>query len=582
MQGHRARRSAAALAVILVAVVLSACATARSTPATNVGPTAATLTGTFSTDRNEDVSWWFEYGTTTAYGTSTTQHTLTLTDRDQHPASEVVSGLDPSTPYHFKLCVHSPGWTHCGTDQSFTTKPPDPTELAISAQPDLYPSFDRQIDDYVTRCGTDPVAVDVAAPADTTVSVDGQAAQSGRFLQTVQLSAGQSFAISATSGGQADTYHVRCLPQSFPAWTYSRTGTPTQAWTLTSIVAALNPAYVAIFDGHGTPVWWYQPAGVAPFDAKLLSDDSIAFAAWSFGAFNADPALKYQARSLDGTLVRTLQTVGTPTDFHELQELANGDLLMVSYVPRDHVDLSPYGKSSDATVMDSVIQEVASDGSLVWSWNSKDHIGLAETGRWWPIIGTTKLPDGRLAYDITHINAVEPDGDGLLVSLRHTDAIYRISRSDGHVEWKLGGTTTPESVSVSGDADDPVLGAQHDVRRLADGTVSVHDNGTRLNRAPQVKRFRIDPTAGTATRVEVLGDSDFTSSSCCGSARRLDSGGWLVQWGGNPAIAEYAPDGSRIFRLSLPGAQLYRAFPIPVGRLSAAQLRAGMDAMAPR
>jgi hypothetical protein len=46
---------------------------------------------------------------------------------------------------------------------------------------------------------------------------------------------------------------------------------------------------------------------------------------------------------------------------------------------------------------------------------------------------------------------VEPDSDGLILSLRHTDAIYRISRSDGNVVWKLGGTTTAESLTVSGD-----------------------------------------------------------------------------------------------------------------------------------
>ena len=261
--------------------------------------------------------------------------------------------------------------------------------------------------------------------------------------------------------------------------------------------------------------------------------------------------------------------------------MPNGNFLLLSYAPRDHVDLSPYGRPADATVLDAVIQEVTPDGDLVWSWNSKDHIGLAETGRWYSINGSSTLPDGRTAWDIVHVNAVEPDGDGLLVSMRHTDAIYRISRSDGHVEWKLGGTTTPQSLSVSGDPDEPLLGGQHDVRRLGDGTVTLYDNATRLNRAPKAKRFSIDATAGTANRVEALADADFPTSVCCGGARRLDSGGWLLQWGGNPAIAEYAADGSRIFRLGIPGVNLYRAFPIPAGRISAARLRDGMDSMAP-
>ena len=29
------------------------------------------------------------------------------------------------------------------------------------------------------------------------------------------------------------------------------------------------------------------------------------------------------------------------------------------------------------------MQEVKPDGTVVWSWNSKDHIGLDETDHWW-------------------------------------------------------------------------------------------------------------------------------------------------------------------------------------------------------
>jgi arylsulfotransferase ASST len=331
------------------------------------------------------------------------------------------------------------------------------------------------------------------------------------------------------------------------------------------------------------PVWWYHPAGVLPIDAKLLSDDSVAFAEWSLSGFNANPALKYQIRRLDGTLVRTLQTVGAPTDFHELQELPNGNYLLVAYKPRDHVDLSAYGESSDSTVLDAEIQELSPGGQLVWSWNSKDHIDLDEAGRWWNTLNPVSLPDGRQAVDHLHINAVEPDGNGLLVSLRHADAIYRISRQDGHVEWKLGGTGTPESLTVTGDRAPPAtLGGQHDVRRVPDGTVSVFDNGTGLGRPPRAARYAIDTGAGTATLVESVADPDITASGCCGSARRLGSGGWLLDWGGQPVVAEYGADGSRLFKLQINGATLYRAFPVPVARVSAERLRQGMDAMFPR
>ena len=83
--------------------------------------------------------------------------------------------------------------------------------------------------------------------------------------------------------------------------------------------------------------------------------------------------------------------------------------------------------------------------------------------------------------------------------------------------------------------------------------------------------------------LESLRDPEVTASLCCGSARKLGSGGWLVGWGSitAPVIGEYAADGSRLFKLRYPNAFSYRAFPVPPNRVSAAQLRQGMDAMAP-
>jgi Arylsulfotransferase (ASST) len=573
------------LLVLLAALVVAGCAIGRASPATDVTSTAATLRGAVDSDRAQTVSWWFEYGTTAAYGNETQRRPLTFGGRSRTPVAEAVAGLEPDTTYHFRLCAQAPEFdVFCGDAQTFTTEPESaPTELDVSARPALYPAFDPGVSDYVTRCGSDPVEFDVEAPEGTQVSVDGTTARSGRFTENAQLASGERTAITVTAAG-TQTFHVRCLPQNFPAWTYERTGDPSHGFTLVSVVVGISAQYLVFFDKRGVPVWWYRPTGgVLPIDAKLLSDDSVAFAEWGLNSFNSNPALKYQIRRLDGTLVRTLQTVGVPTDFHELQELSNGNYVLVAYKPRDHVDLSEYDESSDSTVLDAEIQELTPSGQLVWAWNSKDHIELEETGRWWSSLNPGTLPDGRPAIDHVHINAVEPDGDGLLISLRHTDAIYRISRTDGHVDWKLGGTDTPESLAVSDDRAPPAtLGAQHDVRRLPDGTVSVFDNGTNLGRPPRMARFQIDPEAGSATLVESVTDAEITTSACCGGARSVDSNGWLIAWGGQPVVGEYDATGSRTSNLRIIGATLYRAVPVPSTRLGAERLRTAMDSMFPR
>jgi hypothetical protein len=321
-----------------------------------------------------------------------------------------------------------------------------------------------------------------------------------------------------------------------------------------------------------------------PQDAKLLPDGNIVWSQFTFASYAAH-SVPYEERRFDGSLVRSIATVGTDTDSHELQVLPNGDYLLVSYPLRDGVDLSAYGGPRSATVVDSEVQEVSPAGKLVWSWSSRDHVAVAETKPFMPAILAQPRgsADGRTVYDLTHVNSVEPDGDSVLISLRHTDGVYKVSRTSGAVEWKLGGTRTPESLAVEGaDPDSLVLGGQHDARLLPDGTITIHDNRTLTKLGPRAVRYRIDEGARTATQVEEVTDPDAVLSMCCGSARKLPGGNWVMNWGFSGLVTELTPAGKRVFALRF-GDEIfsYRAVPVLPGELSARKLRAGMDAMHP-
>jgi hypothetical protein len=223
--------------------------------------------------------------------------------------------------------------------------------------------------------------------------------------------------------------------------------------------------------------------------------------------------------------VRTVDGVGRRADVHDIQFLDNGHHLIGSYVKQQHVDTSAYGGSSDATVINTELQEVTRGGRLVWSWKSQNHVALAETGRHWPWAVDHN-------YDIAHWNSIEPAGsDAVIASFRHFDAVYRIRKSTRQIVWKLGGTRTPRSLRVLGDPYGYTFGAQHDARLLGDGTVTVFDNRTNVSpRTPRAVRFRINRKAGTATLLESISDPTVSASYCCGSARRLANGQWLVSW----------------------------------------------------
>jgi phosphodiesterase/alkaline phosphatase D-like protein len=87
--------------------------------ATSVTATSAVLNGV--ADPSEAGSTWqFQYGTSTAYGHSTT---MTEADAGLDLVSTKVTGLKPQTTYHFRLVVKQPGapGTSNGQDSTFRT-----------------------------------------------------------------------------------------------------------------------------------------------------------------------------------------------------------------------------------------------------------------------------------------------------------------------------------------------------------------------------------------------------------------------------------------------------------------------------
>lgn len=436
----------------------------------------------------------------------------------------------------------------------------------------LFPAFDPKVSDYVVRCDGVSLGISGRTAAGASISVDATAPETGKFEDTVPLGENEEFGFSVDENGEELDYHVRCLPAGFPIWNFDRLLQPAHQFYVVTPPAPSSEVFAVVFDDNGVPVWW-RPGNPKLIDAKVLADGSIAW--WQLSA----PGNAYEIRNLKGEVLRVIRAFDGSTDHHELQPDQEGNFLIGSYQPRSHVDLTAFGGGADDTVVDAVIEAIDPAGDEIWHWNSSEHISLGETGRWWPT--ALALPE----RDIVHINAIEPVGDdALLISLRHTDAVYKIDKATGDVIWKLGGTWRPESLRIIGDPEGAYpLGGQHDVRLLPDGTITIHDNNSNQPTPPRAVRYAIDEAAGTATFVEARTDPEVPASGCCGSARRSPDGSWLFSWGGNSLVTEFDAAGQRTFRLGFGGTAFsYRAVPAPDGVLSPAALRAGMDFMHPR
>jgi hypothetical protein len=111
-------------AVAVLALLLAACDYGTTAPPTHVADTSAVLEGTLHTDdAGSTVTWWFEYGPTTALGTTTPERSGTFYPGGTNlPVQATVTGLDEGTTLHYRSCVrNAAGGGICGAIQSFTT-----------------------------------------------------------------------------------------------------------------------------------------------------------------------------------------------------------------------------------------------------------------------------------------------------------------------------------------------------------------------------------------------------------------------------------------------------------------------------
>lgn len=97
----------------------------QTDPASLIGATSALLNGRVNpkgANGTYPISYWFEWGLTTSYGTQTTPVTGVTGDVTLHVA-EPITGLTTAVGYHFRLVVQTPDGTFTGDDVFFSTDP---------------------------------------------------------------------------------------------------------------------------------------------------------------------------------------------------------------------------------------------------------------------------------------------------------------------------------------------------------------------------------------------------------------------------------------------------------------------------
>jgi len=105
--------------LVLGLLAATGCAAGVTDPAADVTDKAATLRAHGSAG-GDPTQYWFEYGTTTSYGSST-PHKDGGSGTDQRNVTERVTGLTPDTLYHYRACASNSKGAGCAADQTFRT-----------------------------------------------------------------------------------------------------------------------------------------------------------------------------------------------------------------------------------------------------------------------------------------------------------------------------------------------------------------------------------------------------------------------------------------------------------------------------
>jgi hypothetical protein len=266
-----------------------------------------------------------------------------------------------------------------------------------------------------------------------------------------------------------------------------------------------------------------------------------------------DDSEKFLVMDRSYTVVDTLCCGnGYVTDPHELQVLPNGHSLLLG-VDEEEVDMSRVvpGGYAYAEVVGYVIQELDQSKAVVFQWRSWDHFQITDAMH----------IDLTLSWiDYVHGNALDVDTDGnILLSSRHLNEITKINRETGAIIWRLGGMNNQfhfvnDSIGFS---------YQHAVRRIADGNITLLDNGD-FHDPPfsRAVEYRLDEQKMTATLVWQYRNTPDVFGFAMGFVQRMENGNTLIGWGaGNPTVTEVSPDGTKLYEMTFDeGVYSYRAF----------------------
>ncbi len=318
----------------------------------------ATISGGIYRNRL-DTKWWIEYGTTTAYGTTTPETDIGAGSAPVEVTASL-SRLNAGTTYHYRLVAENSSGTAFGYDYTFTTQPAPvggPTaSFTVSPgtpSPGAPASFDASsstpgnvgsISDYSWNFGDSTPVQDAGA----TVTTSHSYATRGTYTVT----------LSVTSNGQIDT--------------------STQTVTVDDSQASFTPSSSAV--PTGTTIAFNAGA------SGTGAGGSITDYSWSFGDGTSSidagtNAMQSHTFTTPGTYTVTLTT----SDDLDVTTTATAQIMVAPFTvttasgappaPGDTVTFTPFNPSRGSTFVwgfgDNSPPQLTSDPTITYTYTHR-------------------------------------------------------------------------------------------------------------------------------------------------------------------------------------------------------------------
>jgi hypothetical protein len=316
-----------------------------------------------------------------------------------------------------------------------------------------------------------------------------------------------------------------------------------------------------IFEESGNLVWFHPlPKGTEATNLQVQQYDGQPVLTWWQGRIPPQ-GFGQGEEIIDNSAYQEVGRVhagnGFLADLHEFHITAQGTALLTVFDPID-CNLSSLGGPGGGAVTDSRFQEIDLASGLVRrEWTSVDHVALGDS------YSSATTANTIWPFDYFHLNSIDQLADGTtLISARNTSALYELSTLTGQVITSIGGKHS--SVKLAAGA---ATAYQHDATSLANGTISVFDNGgvPKVHAQSRGLILSVNPQTKTDSVVaEYDHPAPHLSAGSQGDVQALEDGNVFIGWGSEPYFSEFSPSGQLLYDAHMHGTyQSYRSYRFP-------------------